>query len=357
VISLRGAYFDGKSARETPVRLECKGGALRLFPQDAPEEATKDARPLAQTHLAKCRIDPPLGGALRVIRLPGGAHVETEDSEGVSALERLSHQNATSRFVYAMESRWRVALAALALTAVILWGLVHYGMPVAADTIAFALPEDVLSSLGDRVLTELDERMFKPSEIEASRQEEIGKLFKDFAAQNGLEPAPKLVFRAAPSSVGPNAFALPSGIIVVTDEMVKFAASDDELLGVFAHETVHCRERHALRSMIQHAGVFVAASLALGDMTSVSTLAGALPVILIEARYSREFEEEADLGAAEAMMQAGRPVAPLVALFRRMAEKTPGAADGPDLFSSHPAFDKRIAALVDIARANGEDIR
>ena len=38
-----------------------------------------------------------------------------------------------------------------------------------------------------------------------------------------------------------NAFALPSGIIVMTDELVELAKSDDELISVLAHEIGHVR--------------------------------------------------------------------------------------------------------------------
>ncbi len=48
-------------------------------------------------------------------------------------------------------------------------------------------------------------------------------------------------------AVGANAFALPSGIVVMTDELVELAKTDDELVAVLAHEIGHVRGRHALR--------------------------------------------------------------------------------------------------------------
>ena len=60
----------------------------------------------------------------------------------------------------------------------------------------------------------------------------------------GLKP-PRLLFRSSPA--GPNAFALPSGVIVMTDQMVEFSESDEELVGVIAARrpdiTIHLKER------------------------------------------------------------------------------------------------------------------
>lgn len=48
--------------------------------------------------------------------------------------------------------------------------------------------------------------------------------------------------------IGANAFALPDGTLVVTDELVELAGdNDDEVLAVLAHELGHIHERHGLR--------------------------------------------------------------------------------------------------------------
>ena len=85
----------------------------------------------------------------------------------------------------------------------------------------------------------------------------------------------------------------------------------------------------------------------IGDFSTV--LATAAPVLLA-ARYSRDFEREADREAAALLKSTGRSIEPLVELFGLM-ERPRGAkgADGKDstsdYFSSHPGTAERIRIL------------
>ena len=65
------------------------------------------------------------------------------------------------------------------------------------------------------------------------------------------DPFIRLEVRSAPQ-IGANAFALPSGIIVVTDELVALSEDDDELAAVIAHELGHVHHRHIMRTVIQN---------------------------------------------------------------------------------------------------------
>ena len=73
----------------------------------------------------------------------------------------------------------------------------------------------------------------------------------------GLRPSPVwpagdyvLEFRKSPA-VGPNAFALPGGTVVLLDELVAAAAHDDEIAAVLAHEIGHLHGRHTMRHVLQ----------------------------------------------------------------------------------------------------------
>ncbi len=57
-------------------------------------------------------------------------------------------------------------------------------------------------------------------------------------------------FRASPI-IGANAFALPGGIVIVTDQLMQLAEHDDEILAVLAHEIGHVKHRHVLRGLPQ----------------------------------------------------------------------------------------------------------
>jgi Zn-dependent protease with chaperone function len=154
--------------------------------------------------------------------------------------------------------------------------------------------------------------------------------------------------------IGANAFALPSGIIVMTDELVDISKSDDELVAVLAHEIGHVRGRHALRQMLQAAGVSSLAFALLGDVSSISGILSAAPALL-HAKYSRDFEREADVFAKQWLRENGIAESNFDAILCRISgshEKTKakakakaGAKDsdkkGFDYFSSHPSTTER----------------
>ena len=60
----------------------------------------------------------------------------------------------------------------------------------------------------------------------------------------------RIVFRKG-GRLGPNAFALPGGTIIFTDEMIMLSEHDDELLAVLIHEIGHVVHRNGMRTIIQ----------------------------------------------------------------------------------------------------------
>lgn len=145
--------------------------------------------------------------------------------------------------------------------------------------------------------------------------------------------------------MGPNAFALPSGDIVVLDQLVELAENDDEVAGVIAHELGHVAYRHGLRQLIQSSVVSFVVGIYFGDVSSLAASFGALA---LESRYSREFEHEADAYGARSLLAAGLGSEPLAAMLERMekahAEKG-GKASRESLLSSHPDTAERVARL------------
>jgi Zn-dependent protease with chaperone function len=138
---------------------------------------------------------------------------------------------------------------------------------------------------------------------------------------------------------------------VVTDALVELTHSDEEVLGVLTHELGHLHERHALRGLIQASVVGMLVAVWLGD---VSTLATALPAFVLQAKYSRDFEREADEYAAAVLAANGldtRALADVLARLERSAGG-PGAPAGLAAYlSSHPATAERIRALSGAGRA------
>ncbi len=328
-------YYDGRSSRALPVRVRLfEGGELRVEGEGVSLALRGDSIVVSER----------LGRAPRWLELADGARCELPDSESLDAWLTRHRASRSRGVVAALERRWGVAVVAAAVTLAGLAGAVFFGVPALADLVARSLPASVDSRLGAGALGALDRTFFEKSALAAGRSTEVNALFARLAAADATT-APRLELRGG-GAIGANAFALPSGIVVVTDQLVELAADDAELAAVLAHELGHVRHRHALRAALQNAGVGILVAGALGDFVSVSSLAGGLPVLMVELQYSRRFEREADASAIETLREAGLDPLALARILERLAgAHGEGDVPLPAYLSSHPSTEERIRAI------------
>jgi Zn-dependent protease with chaperone function len=175
-----------------------------------------------------------------------------------------------------------------------------YGVPSMAKIIAKRMPVETNHYLGKEAIEILDKFAFEPSELSMSRQQELANLFQVYA-DNYPEHQISFKFRKSKGKrkeeekgVGANAFTLPNGTIVFTDEMVNLAANDHELVAILGHEIGHVVHRHILRRIIQNSSTSILIIFITGDVSAASSLVLALPSLLFNLSYSRDFENEAD---------------------------------------------------------------
>jgi Zn-dependent protease with chaperone function len=143
--------------------------------------------------------------------------------------------------------------------------------------------------------------------------------------------------------LGPNAFALPDGTVVVTDELVELAENDNEILSVLAHEIGHVHHRHSLRMALESSTVVLLVSTYFGDVTQLTTLSAALPGVYAQAHYSREHESEADAFALEYLLKARIPKKHFADILRSLQKLAgPDPKHGLQYLSSHPPTAERI---------------
>lgn len=289
------------------------------------------------------RIAPRLASLPRVIRLPDGARLETSDHEVFDPWLRARGGEGWRGLIHRLEASrlWVLGLLLAMLLAV--WGGVSLGLPLAARELAESLPAELEQSLGDQALAVLDRQWFEPSGLPAEQVARVQALVASLApAASGH--ALRLQLRAG-DAVGANAFALPGGTLIVTDALVELAASDEELLAVLAHEAGHVVHRHGLRMLLQNSVLVLALTLITGDPGGLANLGVALPVMLMQASYSRDFEREADDFAAAWLQARGIPPARLGEVLRRLAGEGTGDDGLAGYFSTHPSVAERMARL------------
>ena len=254
------------------------------------------------------------------------------------------------------------------------FALFQWGIPAASHYVAFKLPANTLNKIGDQVEEYVLDYMTQPSHLAQGQKDQIKAQYLSTIAEG--KPA-KLIFREG-GSLGANAVALPNNTIIITDQLIELAHSDQEILGVLAHEQGHLVERHSLQQGLSSLGVSVLYIAITGDSSDLLT---SLPAAMVGANYSRKFEKQADLYALKLMDRKHIEVSHFANFLQRLNDEVAAeekaedstqksdqekksdqtgsqkeqteqhvSLDVLDALSSHPATEERIQMVRDFEK-------
>jgi Zn-dependent protease with chaperone function len=283
-------YYDGRSSTRHAVEVEVEGGQARIR-----GPAVSVDLPVGELH-----VHPRLGSLPLRIDLPGGGLLVALAEALAGALEMPRRAG----FAHRLESHLGVILASLAGIVIAAWLGYREGIPWLAREVAYRLPPEIEKDLATEGLEAMDRVWLKPSTLPEERRAQLREVFARLSAVHP-ELSARLNFRAG-GFIGANAFALPGGAIVMTDELVAALRDDDHIAAVLAHELGHLQYRHGARQILQASIVALASAALLGDVSSVASLAATIPTVMLHTSYSRDFEREADRFAFELLRKTGR---------------------------------------------------
>ena len=337
--ALPALWFDGRSARARECLIEWQAAALLLHSPGAESRRYAAAAVVWPEHTRHGQ---------RQLLLPDGGVVQVADARAWDAWAQAAGITQPLAARWAMS--WRGVLAAMALLVAVGLGAWRWGIPLSAEYLARWVPQRVHDSVGRLVMNDLERRgWLQPSELPLVMQERITDAVGQMAGTAfpaDSMPNYRLNLRKGPRWLGPNAFALPGGDIIVTDALVDLLQPDyhavrPALLGVVAHELGHVRENHGLRLVFEAGATSALFGWWIGDYSSL--LANA-PALALQAGYSREHERAADAESLR-IMQANRidPIA-MVEFFAALKKQLPERdGDAPAFgLSSHPTDSERI---------------
>jgi TonB family protein len=328
--SLTATYFDGETLRSHPVTVQTTDqGQLHVV------GATIDRWIPA----ADVRISDRLGHVPFFLRLPDDGVLEVPcDDAAVAMLDAIRPASALSSLIHRLESHSAIAAAATLLLALTVAGTLWQGLPRLALRAAYAVPVAIETEAG-RAGYAYFARAFPPTELTRDDRGKVYHALERLTKARALHVKPSLVFFHMNT---PNAFALPGGIIVVTDELVQLAQNNEELAAVLAHELGHVEKRHGLQSVLRNSSALIVVSTVTGDLSTLSTFSGTLPFLLLQYGYDREFEREADAYAVGLLHDAHIDPINLATILQRLEKSRP--AEGPDFsyLSTHPATEERV---------------
>ena len=309
-------------------------------------------------------LQPRIGNTpARVVLANGGLLIARSE---YAIVEHTLGASAAKSLVHRLEMR--ADLVVFALLFVVLAGAATYiwGIPRLARVVAQHIPPATEQLLGEEALRALDRTLTAPSQLAAAQQDDYRREFDALVHTAKLASQVRLEFREGGAFVQANAFALPGGIVLVTDQLLNAVASKDKFAAVIAHELGHIERRHVMRHILETSMVGILTLALWGDASGVGAIAASVPTVLAQSGYSRDAEREADDYSISLLRRTGRTPALLADaledLFayhdthrrnQRVTQETvPKRHDrNIDYFSSHPGLEERAKAARDAAKA------
>lgn len=350
-MELPARYQDGLVAemRDVVCRIEGPGPQSALVIGDPHSGQEVERWPAAQVY--------PLHSRRNELRIgtngrPYGARLVFTGFDTIGAaralLPALAHRHRQERG----KQLRALGMATAALVSVIVAYV--FGVPLLASRIVGLVPPEWEERLGETVVAQIEGTLQAEAGFEVCDPDPeslANRAIARFAAKavegTGTPFSPDIeVIR----STIPNAFALPGGHSFYFSALLDETETADEFAGVMAHELGHVVHRHGMEQLISTSATGLLIGFVLGDMTGLS-VAGGLGAALIDSRFSREAERQADRFAADVAKRMAFQPAGLTSLLERVAtddQMTRALA----LLSTHPLTSERREALEAMTVAN-----
>ena len=280
---IKGSYFNGETSEKIDVSLYYTDDGLIGF----------DGLDVAEVPYSSVTISSRIGNTPRYINFADGSQFETNDNAAVDEMVNKLANDPMHGLAHKLESAKGFILFTIVAVVLFGWLFVQYGIPAMSKQIAEWLPDEASQYMGQGVLEAMDKSWFSPSELNQQRQDELRNLFNSLRKNIEGSENYKIEFRLG-GKIRANAFALPNGTIVFTDELINLAEDDMEIASVMLHEIGHLKRKHSLRATIQQFSLAMFVMVITGDVSTSSSIITAIPIMLVESGFSQKMETEAD---------------------------------------------------------------
>jgi predicted Zn-dependent protease len=159
-----------------------------------------------------------------------------------------------------------------------------------------------------------------------------------------------------------NAFALPGGKIYVTGGLMSRMTNERQLAAVLAHEVTHVAAGHSVQAMQRQLGtamlVELAGRVAGADKAQTAEAVAKIVGTLVNLRYSRQQEYDADSYGTDYLTKAGyNPwgMVELLEVLQSLSDLEPGTLG--EMLQTHPLTSKRVENAHAIVETNHPDAR
>jgi predicted Zn-dependent protease len=142
-----------------------------------------------------------------------------------------------------------------------------------------------------------------------------------------------------------NAFALPNNHLVVFSGLIAACENEAEFYGVIGHELAHMEKNHVMNKLVKEIGLSVLISMSTGNVNA-EVIKETLKHLSSTA-YDRSLETEADLTAADYLINAGIEPEPFANFLYRLADETKNLPNQIYWISTHPESKERAEKIIE----------
>ena len=289
---IKGSYFNGETSDKKDVSLYYKEDGLVGF-----EELDVD-----EINFNEINISSRIGNTPRYLNFSDGSQFETLDNVAIDEMVEKLSNDPLHGLAHKLESAKAFVLFTVVAVILFGWLFVQYGIPAFSKQIAELLPDEASQYMGQGVLDVMDKTWFSESQLTEKKQNELRELFNSLLKNIEGSKNYQLKFRLG-GDIKANAFALPDGTIVFTDELINLAENDLEIASIMLHEIGHLKSRHSIRATIQQFSLAMFVMVITGDVSTSSSIITAIPIMLVESGFSQGMETEADTYSLEYMLK------------------------------------------------------
>lgn len=323
----RGAYeafyFDGRRARRHHVTARLEDDHLAIV--------DTNGEVLDRWSYDDLELSDQGRGSVRIIKRGSEARLTIDHPRAFSALQARAPE-----LISQGRRAFRNVFVAIAITMALIVGG-YVSLPTLTSAVVAVIPLETEARIGEAVAEDVAQ-VFAPEGLDSVCESDEGRAALDV-----------IVERLMPYQDGPfdyrvdvldtpsmNALAMPGGRIFILRGVLDKAEDPGEVAAVLAHEMVHVNKRHGMKSMVRSYGTSFLADLMFGG-----SIMGNITSFAMFTSYSREAEQEADVGAIDALTRSGIGTAGMAAFFKRLQDEEGGGLELPEFFSTHPASGAR----------------
>jgi predicted Zn-dependent protease len=246
--------------------------------------------------------------------------------------------------------RWLIALVIAGMG---LWTYFHQTEvnPVTGQKQHVAMTADQETAIGLQSAPEMAAQMGGEVAESDPREQLVKRIGEKVYINSDAQRSPyKYDFHLLNDPQTINAFALPGGQIFITVGLLDKLENEAQLAGVLGHEIGHVVNRHAAQQLAKSelgqkiaGSVGVAASRDMRHGMEASAVAAVVNKMM-QLKYSRNDESEADQYGLEYMTQAGYDPRAMLGVMKILMESSRGGQQ-PELFQTHPQPEHRIERI------------